>query len=81
MTLDPAVITAAGAVLVAAVAAGGSVITAIVSRKVHENTKPIGNGFAGDVTRRLERIEGLIIDHLEDHASADLSRKRRGDTW
>lgn len=72
-------------VCVAVISSGGSVLAAYVARQVHHvrnNTAPISNGFAGDVTRRLERIELLITNHLEDHAAADVAaRRRKPNTW
>lgn len=62
------------AVVVASIAAVASILSTIISAKAARNTKPIGNGFASDVVRRLGRIETLIVNHLEDHAGNDLRR-------
>lgn len=73
----PAAIAAAASVAVATIAAAGTVTAAILTRKVEQNTRGVSNGFAGDTTRRLERIEQLIVDHLDDHAQRDLMRRRK----
>lgn len=61
---------------VAAIGAVGSIVAAWVAHRVARNTKPISNGFAADTFRRLDRIEELILDHIESHANADVRRKR-----
>ena len=63
-------------VYVAAIAALGSILSAWLALKAQKNTKPLSNGFAGDVIRRLDRIEGAILNHLEDHAEAELKKRR-----
>jgi hypothetical protein len=60
-------------VVVATVAASGTIVAAWMSHRAERNTRPISNGFAGDVCRRLGRIEHLLVNHLEDHAQHDLS--------
>ena len=61
------------AIIAACIAAVGSVAAAKVGRQARDNTRSVGNGFAGDVTRRLARIEGLVVAHLEAHATHDLA--------
>jgi hypothetical protein len=58
------------------IAATGSVVAAWVATRVHRQTKPIGNGFAHGVVKRLDRIETLITEHINAHATSDV-RKRR----
>lgn len=60
-----------------AIAAAGAVTAAWVASRVHRNTKPISNGFAPGVVKRLDRIESLITDHINAHADADVHRKKR----
>jgi hypothetical protein len=62
---------------VASIAAFGSIATAWAAARVHKNTKPISNGFAGDALSRLARIEQLIVDHIASHADNDV---RKGGT-
>lgn len=38
-----------------------------------ELSKPTGNGFAGNTTRTLEEIRGLIVEFKEEH-KADIGR-------
>jgi hypothetical protein len=64
-------------VVVAAIAAVGTVIAARLAHRAERNTRPTSNGFAGETIRRLERIEGLIVGHLEDHAEHDLRTRRQ----
>lgn len=63
-------------IAVATIGATGSIAAAYVARQVHRNTKPISNGFASDTLRRLDRIEALILNHIEAHADSDVQRKR-----
>lgn len=65
------------AVVVAAISAAGAIMAAYAARQAQKNTKPISNGWSSDVVRRLERIETAILNHLEDHAEAELKRRRR----
>jgi hypothetical protein len=65
------------AVCVAAIGAVGSVAAAWVARQAAQNTKPISNGFASEVKGRLERIENLIVNHIEAHADHDVRHKGR----
>lgn len=58
------------------IAAVGAVTAAWVANRVARNTKPLGNGFAPGVVRRLDRIESLITDHINSHADADVHRRR-----
>lgn len=62
--------------LVASIGAVGAVAAAWIARQAQRNTKPLSNGFAGDVTRRLDRIECLITSHIQAHADHDVSRRR-----
>lgn len=55
------------AVIVAGIAASASMVSSLISAKAAKNTKPISNGFAGDVLNRLGRIEQALLTHLEDH--------------
>jgi predicted TIM-barrel enzyme len=57
------------------IAAAGAVTAAWVASRVHRNTKPISNGFAPGVVRRLDRIEQLITDHIKAHADSDVRKK------
>jgi hypothetical protein len=63
-------------VVVATVAASGTIVAAWMSHRAERNTRPISNGFASDVCRRLGRIEHLLVNHLEDHAEHDLRSKK-----
>lgn len=65
------------AVIAAAIATGGTITAAWIAHRAEKNTRPISNGFADDVKRRLTRIEGLMVGHLEDHTQHDLMRRRR----
>jgi predicted TIM-barrel enzyme len=58
------------------IAAAGAVTAAWVAARVHKQTKPISNGFAPGVVRRLDRIESLITDHIKAHADSDVRRKK-----
>jgi hypothetical protein len=60
---------------VAAIGALGSVVAAWVARQAVRNTRPLSNGFAGDITGRLTRIEDLIVNHINDHAQSNIKRK------
>jgi hypothetical protein len=40
---------------------------AIKAAQAAKFSKPTGNGFAGSVTRSLERIEKRLDEHLRDH--------------
>ena len=62
-------------IIVAAIGAIGSTIAAWVSRQAVKQTKPISNGFAPDIKRRLDRIEQLITNHIEQHANNDVRKK------
>jgi hypothetical protein len=62
------------AVVVASIAAVAGTLSAFISAKAARIAKPVGNGFAADVLRRLGRIETLILNHLEDHAGNDVRR-------
>lgn len=62
-------------VIVAIVGACGSIVAAYVARQAQHNTRPISNGFAGDVTRRLDRIESLIQHHIQTHADNDVAKR------
>lgn len=64
------------AVIVASIAALGTIVNAAISAKAARNTKSVGNGFADDMRNRLSRIETLIVNHLEDHAHNDVRRPR-----
>lgn len=59
---------------VAAIGALGSVVAAWVARQAVRNTRPLSNGFAGDITSRLSRIEDLIVNHINDHAKSHIKR-------
>jgi hypothetical protein len=66
---------------------GGGValtVTAWQSYRANKQTKNTGNGWAkevitglDDIKRSVERVEGKIDRHIEDHAEADLLRGRR----
>lgn len=56
--------------------------TAWKAHKADKQTKATGNGFAKHVRDSLARIEkkadsthDLMVEHLSDHAGADLSRR------
>lgn len=62
----------------------GLTATAIVSSlaawkswQADRQTRHTGNGFAGEVLGKLASIEGKIDRHIESHAEADVSRRRR----
>lgn len=75
--MDASTTAAVASVTVATIATAGTLVAAWLAHRAERNTRPISNGFAGDVTRRLERIEVLIVNHLEDHAERDLAPRRK----
>lgn len=50
-------------------AATVSSIAAVYAAKAEKNSRPVSNGFAGGVNRKLDRLEDLIHEHLRDHAT------------
>lgn len=87
------VTTAIVAVVVATIGAVGSCAAAYIARRAERNTRSVGNGFASDVHRkldriedRLERVDGAMQAHLDAHADRDLRavptrRPAQPDTW
>ena len=69
MTFDPDA-TFNIAAVAAAVYAGWK------SSRADRQTRSTGNGFAKSVRDSLNRIEGKIDRHIEDHAEADLRRRQ-----
>ena len=54
--------------------AAAFIFTSWQSFRANKQTKATGNGFAKHVKESLDRIEGKIDRHIEDHAESDLRR-------
>lgn len=63
-----------GDVAVQVGAGAAFLFTSWQSFRANKQTKATGNGFAKHVKESLDRIEGKIDRHIEDHAEADLRR-------
>ena len=63
--MSEALIAAGASVIAAGIAAYG----AIKSNRAEKNSRPVSNGFAGDVRADLTEIRRLVTDHLRDHAT------------
>lgn len=66
--------TETASIVIALIAAAGTVVASWIAHRAEKNTRPVANGFATDTTQRLARIETLIVNHLEDHAGHDLRK-------
>lgn len=62
--MSEAALAAITSVIVAGIAAYGAVKAAAAER----NSKPVSNGFADGVNRKLDRLEQLLIEHYRDHS-------------
>lgn len=45
------------------------------ARKARKNTATVGNGWTDSVDRRFDRLETLMVNHLEAHAESDLTKR------
>lgn len=52
----------------------GFAVVAFYSHRTDKQTRATGNGWAPEVTRRLDRIEKKIDGHLQSHADNDVHK-------
>lgn len=57
-----------GAIAVAMVQQRGKILELReIAKLAEKNTQNISNGFAGSVTKKLDRLEEMLSDHIEWH--------------
>lgn len=58
-------LVAGSSIVCASIAAYG----AVKANRAERNSRPVSNGFASGVNRKLDKLENLLLDHLRDHSN------------